>query len=240
MFGFFSKRNIVASGILSSMIDIHSHILYGVDDGAQKAESSKAIFDVYKEMGITKIFCTPHIKLSMPDNDPQSLKQKFELFKIEFPNMEMRLAAEYMLDECFSHMTEDKEILSYDGEHVLVELYRRNTLEEIYDKLFGIVVKGYTPVLAHPERYLSFSMRDLLTIKDRGVLFQLNMPSLTDYYGEVVGRRSKEFFDADIYDFVATDFHDVSQMYHILSLTTGRKDRKRFEKLIDNNRSLWI
>lgn len=235
----FGKKSVLESGILRGMVDIHSHILPGIDDGSKTMESSREICDVYHQVGIRKVFCTPHIMASMPQNNIESLTDRFNGFSKEDMGIEFRLAAEYMLDERFAEATSDGRMLSYDGKYVLTEVFRRGLFADISDVLFGIIENGYMPILAHPERYIHYSRADFHAIKEKGILFQLNMPSLTDYYGEVIGQRARELFEEGLYDFVATDFHGVAQLQYISSLVLDNQDLHRLEKLIDNNNSLW-
>lgn len=236
----FTRKSVLESGILRGMVDIHSHLLPGVDDGAQNIGLSREICDVYKEVGISKVFCTPHIMATMPTNNTQSLTDHFNLFSKEDMGIEFRLAAEYMLDEGFVETTaSDGGMLSYDGKHVLAEVFRRGLFADVSDMLFGIIDNGYMPVLAHPERYINYSPADIEAIKERGILFQLNLPSLTDYYGEVIGRRARAFFEEGLYDFVATDFHGTAQLKFISALHLDSIGMKALERLLENNHTLW-
>lgn len=235
-----NTKSVLESGILRGMVDIHSHLLPGVDDGAQSIELSREICAVYKEVGISKAFCTPHIMATMPNNNIKGLTERFNLFLQEDIDMEFRLAAEYMLDERFAEAVAlDGEMLTYDGKHVLTEVFRRGLFPDVSEVLFGIIDNGYMPILAHPERYINHTPADIDAIKERGMLFQLNLPSLTDYYGEVIGQRARTFLAEGLYDFVATDFHGTAQLKFIAALRLDPKGMKALERLLENNHSLW-
>lgn len=234
-----SKKNLLESGILKGMLDIHSHILSGVDDGAQDLESSRKICDVYREVGIERAFCTPHIIASLPQNNVKSLEESFGRFKQHDLGIEFRLAAEYMIDGRFVEATSGPEMLSYDGKYVLIETPRRGLFADIKDLLFGVIEKGYMPVLAHPERYIYYTPEEITAIKEKGILFQLNIPSLADYYGEHIGQRARYFFDNGMYDLVGTDFHGPEQLKFISPLSLDAKGMRILERLVENNESLW-
>lgn len=235
-----NKKSVVESGLLRGMLDIHSHILPGVDDGAKNIALSREICDVYHQVGIERAFCTPHIMATMPDNNIKNLTNSFAEFVKEDMGIEFRLGAEYMIDDRFAEATADGKMLSYDGKYVLIEVPRRGLFADISELLFGIIDKGYMPILAHPERYIYYSPDDIRVIKEKGMLFQLNMPSLADYYGEVIGQRARDLFDQGLYDFVATDFHGTAQLQYISALELDSKRMQVLEKLIENNNSLWV
>lgn len=240
MFGLLGKKSILKTGIFEGMVDIHSHILPCVDDGVRSLKNSLEMIDIYKKMGVSKVFCTPHIKASMPQNTKQSLTDSFVEYTQNNLGIELRLAAEYMLDDHFSKFASADGMLSFDGEHVLVEISRRSRLLDIYEMLFGLIVDGYTPILAHPERYLYLTKDDLYAIKDRGVLFQLNIPSLSNYYGKNIGKRAKLLFEDGFYDFAATDFHNEEQFCYIASLCLASREIDKLGAIIQNNSSLWF
>lgn len=105
-------------------MDMHCHLLWGVDDGAHTLRDSLEIISRLKEKGFRGAYCTPHISSRYPSNTPARLKARFQQLLDALPDrdFDLRLAAEYMLDHHFEQALEEEEPLSHDGSHLLVEL----------------------------------------------------------------------------------------------------------------------
>lgn len=238
------KQNIIKSGVLEGMVDIHSHLLWGVDDGSKDEERSRGMISSLKKIGIDKSFATPHIMAGLTQNNTENLTKIFNnsLFKAAAElNFEVRLAAEYMLDEAFMpNLTNNKKLLSYDGKHILIELSTLSPAQNLYEIVFEIESDGYTPILAHPERYGYFTMKDYEKLKTRGCLFQMNLLSLSESYGKQVKKASELLFEADMYDFLGSDIHGLNMVEAIQQIVISEKKLKRLEDLAKNNSLLWL
>lgn len=238
-----NKQNLIESGILNNMTDIHSHILWGVDDGAKSELQSIAILRALHTLGIRRTFATPHMMATLPNNTVQSLEaafnEKLALLGKEM-NVEVKLAAEYMLDEVFlSIIKNNGKLLTYDGKHVLIEFSHVAAPLRLNDFLFEIKSSGYIPVLAHPERYGQFmSVKELERLKGQGVKFQLNLLSLVGVYRQPSEEFSKALLNADMYDFTGTDAHSENMVNMLKSIYLPQKHIKSIEKLIKNNNQL--
>ena len=178
-----------------------------------------------------------------PENNPESLNQHFENLLIEYKgNIELKLAAEYMIDSKFeSHLNNNEnKPLAIASNYLLVETSYMNpclNFHEIIEKIKG---KGYNVILAHPERYQYIDKADYKKLKEeRFVFFQLNLLSPTGYYGRQVQEKAEYLLKNDFYTFTGTDIHHLDshrQAFSRKSLTA--KLTGKINALIENNRQL--
>lgn len=209
MFFLTRKCTVSDSGLLSGFIDRHSHLLPGVDDGVQTMEESLLILSHYEQLGISKVWLTPHIMEDMP-NRTEDLKGRFaELNAAYQGTVTLHLAAENMLDNLFEKRLERNDLLSLgeDGTHLLVETSYFNPPMGLNNILLRIKAKGYVPVLAHPERYVYMEKDDYHQLKEMNVAFQLNLPSLAGAYGTSVQKKSRLLLEKGWYDLCGLDIH---------------------------------
>lgn len=159
---FQQKQTLVESGILRGMIDYHSHLLPGVDDGVQNIEESLEILRQYEQLGIREVWFTPHIMEDIP-NTTSGLRSRFEQFQKRYiGNIRLHLAAEYMLDNLFKERLAHRDLLPLgeEGNHLLVETSYFNPPMDLYGMMEKIKSAGFIPVLAHPERYTYMGEKD--------------------------------------------------------------------------------
>ena len=206
MFSFFKKNKPVPASF-EGMTDSHSHILPGVDDGVQELEESLAILDRYAGMGIKEVWFTPHIMEDVP-NTTAGLTASFEDFKKRYDGpIELHLSAEYMLDYGFERRLHDRDLLFHGEGRVLVETSYLEPPMGLDNILFNIQAAGFTPILAHPERYLYMDMKKYPELKKLGILFQLNWGSLGGLYGHHVQERALKMLGEGLYDMSGSDIH---------------------------------
>lgn len=195
-------------------MDMHTHILWGVDDGAVCLQDSLGIIRRLKAMGLKGAYCTPHVMLRYPENTPDKLNERFRqlLSDTREEKFQLKLAAEYMLDEKFeSHLTAKCPPLTYDGTHLLVELPQYLLPAGWLDMLLLALEQGYIPVLAHPERYGRILRDDeLRELAGRGIKFQGNAGSLTGLYGKEVSETAQKLHADKLYTWWGTDLHSAS------------------------------
>lgn len=222
------------AGIFEGFTDWHSHILPGVDDGIRTLEDSLAILNKYEELGVKRVWLTPHIMEDCP-NTTAGLRERYEYLKSEYNgNIELRLAAENMLDALFEERINAKDILPIgeNGEYLLVETSYVNPpmhMEEMIEQVQSI---GLVPILAHPERYRYMDKDDYALWKDRGVLFQSNMMSLLGKYGETARGKAEWLLEQGMVDLTGSDLHRYQVlMEHLLP---GRaKNASAMERLLN-------
>ena len=181
----FHKTTVLSrSGLLKGMVDCHSHLLPGVDDGVQSMEESLQILREMEQQGIRRVWLTPHIMEDIP-NETLALQRKFwELLQQYRGAVELKLAAEYMLDNLFEERLEKEDLLLLEEgkRFLLVETSYFNPPMDLLSVLQRIQKKGYYPLLAHPERYEYMQKEDYNTLKEEHISFQLNLPSLCLLY----------------------------------------------------------
>ncbi len=241
MFSLFSrKRNILDTGLLANKTDVHCHLLPGVDDGVRTEAEAVASLRALNESGIARFIFTPHVMEEMPDNTARYLQQRFEAFHMLIPSgIEVKLAAEYMLDARFrSHL--ETGLLSMGGRSVLVETSYLSAPPDVDAMLYEIALAGYTPVIAHPERYVYMEGEGYNKWKAVGCALQLNLLSLGGYYGKYAYEVSHKLLKRGMYDYTGTDFHNLKKhnwgMEH-LQLTAS--EQKQVRGLLENNAALW-
>ena len=240
---FFSKKRIPLTDFFTnSFVDIHSHLLPGIDDGAKDIDTSIALILKMASYGIKNFITTPHVLGNVYPNSTAVIKEKLtvvqkELEKREIKGISIQAAAEYMLDEEFSALLEQKDILVLKDNYILVEMSYFSAPMNLYELLFNIQLKGYKPVLAHPERYNFYhsDFKSYYKLKQAGCLFQLNLLSLTDQYGKGVQKISEKLLKENLYDFVGTDTHHQNHLALLPKIGT-KKTLDKISHLLSNNK----
>lgn len=231
---FFIKKKITESGVFYGMCDFHSHILPAVDDGVRSTEEALAILNYYEGLGITKVMLTPHIMEDVPQ-DISELRLKFESLKsLYHGNIELSLAAEYMLDYSFFSLLEKGNMLTLWDNYLLVEMSYAQPVVDIFDCVRQIMAKGYFVVLAHPERYLYLNQDEYKQLKEMGVYFQLNLPSICGTYGKRVKDNAYRLLKLSYYDVIGTDIHNFKFHYKVLTETSLSKKEINLIQNINN------
>lgn len=216
MFSFFNKKlSIADSGLLNNFVDRHTHILPGVDDGFKKLSDSLEALKKMQELGVKEAWLTPHIMTDYP-NQPAQLKEKFEELKAAYTgNIRLHLAAEHMLDTLFIERFEADNLMPMDNNILLIETSYFNPPME-FDGIMGDILNSkYTPLLAHPERYRYMNTNQYKRLKDKGVLFQLNLGSLVGGYGEKTQEVAKKILANGWYDYIGSDIHSLKHLQQI-------------------------
>lgn len=217
---FQKESKLKKSGLLDQKSDVHSHILYGVDDGVQQLEESLQILEELEKLGFKKLWCTPHIMEDIP-NETKFLQERFLQLKEAYKGeIQLHLAAEYMIDNVFSKKLSNKDLLPH-GElknHLLVETSYFNpplNLEKTLQEIYSI---GYYPLLAHPERYVYMEENDYIKLKSNGIKFQLNLLSLKGMYGKTAQKKAEWLLSKNYYDQVGSDIHSIHQIHALKDL----------------------
>jgi protein-tyrosine phosphatase len=216
MFSFFKKKDKVAEVALQLPFstDIHSHILPGIDDGSPNIETSIKLIKGIVDLGITKTIATPHIISDMYRNTPDTINNALAKLKPALKKagikIEISAAAEYMLDDFFVKLLRsDTPLLCINNRTVLTEQSYATPTTNLNEISFELVTAGYLPIMAHPERYIYYhnDFSQYSRLKDMGFLLQVNLLSLTGYYGKQVAKAAKYILDNNMADFVGTDMH---------------------------------
>lgn len=210
---FFSRRS-----ILNLPVDIHSHLIPGIDDGAKSIDQVIEMLKALEKIGYEKVITTPHIHPSYP-NSPEVILNGLDIVRKAISENGLKIvveaAAEYFVDEKFlEYVRSEKEILSFGERFVLVESSFMNKPYFFEEALFELQSKGFSPILAHPERYqfLEGSIDWLLELKNMGVLLQVTLGSISGYYGKKPELIAKELLKKGQVDFLGSDLHKLSQI----------------------------
>ena len=204
------KQSLLQSGVLQGATDRHSHILYGVDDGAKTLEDALAVLAYDEEIGISEVWCTPHIMEDVP-NTTEALKQRFAELQAAYTGpIKLHLAAEYMLDTLFEERFNAGDLLTMEDDTILVETSTWNPPADMTGTLRKIQKAGYRPLLAHPERYRYLTDAGYERLHKMGIHFQLNLGSLVGYYGETAMRKAHELLEKGWYSEIGSDCHRLA------------------------------
>lgn len=208
MFQFFSsKHSLQASDVLRGRTDSHTHILPGVDDGIATLQESLAVLEFQESLGITDVWCTPHIMEDTPNTNDALRKRFDELQQAYKGGIRLHLAAEYMLDNLFDERFKAHDLLIMNDDTVLVETSTWNPPPGLYDAFRALQKAGYRPLFAHPERYRYLTETGFENLYRMGIHFQLNLGSLVGYYGQTAQRKALYLLEKGWYSEFGSDCH---------------------------------
>jgi len=213
MLNFFKKKPALDS-YAGLGLDFHSHLLPGLDDGAQTIEDTLSLIRQMQELGFPRIVTTPHIYWELYPNTRDRILEKLDEVRAALREnhieVELDAAAEYFLDEHFESLLKSNEpLLCVFGRCVLVETSFLAPHPQLEEYLFAMRMKGYTPILAHPERYafLHHDFDQYERFLDMGCRFQVNLLSLTELYGRPVQKTTEKLLALEMIDYFCTDLH---------------------------------
>ena len=155
MFFFLKQKQRLEDLIPEDYVDIHSHLLPGIDDGAKSVNDTLFLLNSMKKMGFEQFTATPHVITNIWDNTKSIIENSKESLLEDFErrnlSVDLHAAAEYMMDESFVKLFKSEKLLTLKDNYVLVEMSYINAPIQLYDIIFELQVAGYIPVLAHPE-----------------------------------------------------------------------------------------
>ena len=230
MFSFFRRTPDPIKDFSRLKVDMHAHWLPGLDDGAQSMDDSLLLIRELHGMGYEKLIATPHVMADLYPNSSATIRERLEdvreaVRKANIP-VELDTAAEYLMDEGFQERLNAGDLLTLPGKRVLVE-YSFVSPPPNRDRLFfELVAKGYTPVLAHPERYryLHHKADELRRLVERGGTLQVNLLSLSGYYGNSIRKAALELIDGGLVGLLGTDAHHDRHLAHLRELVRNGSD----------------
>ena len=215
MFSIFKSKPKLSELIPEGFIDIHSHILPGIDDGSENLAQSTDLLSRLNSMGFSKCIVTPHTLPEIWENTSEGITATFNSTKLQLEeplnNMLYRAASEYMINESFLQRLQTEPLLTLKDNYVLIEMSYLNPPLALKEIIFEIQLKGYQPLLAHPERYLFYHNNSKMyeTLKKLEVQFQLNLLSSVGYYGTSVAKTADFLLKENFIDFVGSDVHHL-------------------------------
>ena len=216
MLRWFKKSSQILEPIDFSVVgvDLHSHLIPGIDDGAKDLDDSVTIIKELIDQGFRKIITTPHIMSDLYKNTSETINSGLEILKRRLVNdnieIDISAAAEYYVDYDFEQRIGNEKFLTFGEKYILIEFSFLESPRNMYDIIFKLQLEGYVVVLAHPARYQYFDLKDYESLINRGVLFQLNLLSLIGYYSNQVKANAKLLIDNKFVSFVGTDCHNLN------------------------------
>jgi protein-tyrosine phosphatase len=229
----FSSTPVDFSGLVT---DMHSHLLPGIDDGSPDTAISTELKKGLEDLGYKQFITTPHIMWDLYKNTADTINGALKTLQVEPHQTNIRPAAEYFMDDYFDELLlKDDPLLTVTGQQVLVEFSFVAAPIDLKDKLFKLQIKGYQPILAHPERYPYFATRKSVfdDFKSMGCLFQVNLLSLCGYYGKAPQDLAQYLVSKNYIDFAGTDLHHFR---HLDALRGSRSIMPVLLQLLDSGR----
>lgn len=245
MFTFFKKAGSDAIDLSGIGCDMHSHLIPGIDDGAKDMEDSLQLIRGLIDLGYHKLITTPHVLIDYYPNTPTTIGNGYEAVQAELKKLdiavEFQAAAEYLLDDHFITLLEtDQPLLTLKDKMVLIELSFAVPAINLKEILFQVQLKGYQPVLAHPERYLYFGANKgwYEQLKDAGCLFQLNLLSIKGYYGKGSQELAQYLIKKKYVDLLGTDLHHQKHLENLRSTRLSDAVKKLLDTGLIRNATL--
>tara|TARA_B100000242_G_scaffold276135_1_gene231763 strand:+ start:516 stop:1247 length:732 start_codon:yes stop_codon:yes gene_type:complete len=237
---FRKSKPTLLSLIPKGFVDIHSHILPGIDDGAKDINQSISLILEMKKMGFSKIIGTPHTYPGLYNNTNNTIKESFdELEKKVRGRMKLSYASEYMIDTSLIKKAEEKDMLCLGRNFVLIETSINHEPLSFDNVIFNLQTNGYTPIIAHPERYTYMynNKKKYFYLADKGCKFQINLLSIVGYYGKSSIHLCDFLLKNNLVDFAGSDLHNIGQIEYFkesVSINYYRKIIKVLENNIEN------
>jgi len=238
---FFSKNKPVLKDLIpEGHVDIHSHLLPGIDDGARTFEDTLRLTQALQSFGVAQLITTPHIIEHVWENTQEQILTLKTTTVLELEKNNIRIpfkaAAEYLMDDQFVRLFQSHDLLTLKDNYVLVEMSYINAPIQLYSILFDLQVAGYIPVLAHPERYLFYhnNFSEYVKLKRAGCLFQLNLLSVVGYYGPQITKIAEQLLAKGMYTYVGSDVHHDNHI-KAFNQKVKLKDLVPLKEVIANN-----
>jgi len=231
---FAAKRPQLSYSVLET--DIHSHFIPGIDDGCKSVEESVGLLENMYSCGFRNIVCTPHVQDEYYRNSRDTILPAFEVLQNmvqrSIPEMQLFVAAEYLIDEGFSEHLKQGLLTFGKKKYVLVEFSFFAPYPHYKNILQDILMKGYTPVLAHPERYGYWRVQDNVfeELRLAGIEMQVNIPSLCGYYGSDIKKRAISLIEKELITCAGSDVHNQ----HYMSVLADGLKQKQVQKFLDD------
>ncbi|POY34919.1 histidinol phosphatase [Solitalea longa] len=245
MFGLFNKKNkTLTTGLPFTFpkVDIHSHLIPGIDDGSPDLPTTVNYLTELHALGYKHIITTPHVMMDMYPNTRDTILKGRDEVRAAIENMDIDItfdaAAEYFIDEQFLELLKNDELLCFGKErYVLFEMSFMQESLLIERVIFELKTKGYTPLLAHPERYNYYlqSHERLIRFKELGCKLQLNLNSVTGYYGLKQKALGLRLLTEELIDFVGTDMHHEKHLKALKGLIDSAVEPMLLKAIEQNN-----
>lgn len=226
------------------LIDLHTHILPGLDDGARDYDQALSILGKAEQAKVTKVALTPHILNTPTPAFVNKILQVFDELKektaSEQIDIELILGAEVFISPDASKIVTNfpSLTLNQSGQYLLLELPLHEIPEYAPQVIYELIVQDITPILAHPERNIVFQKKigKLLEYISQGVLIQVNITSLAGYYGRKAKKTAQEILEKGLANFLASDVHtipkDTYPLRKYLPLAEKYSDKEKLKDML--------
>lgn len=218
---------------LFTATDIHCHIVPGVDDGSPDVNTSLELLERMASWGFRRIIATPHMTQDTFENTPDILDPALHdlqegLAKRSDIKLTVERTAEHRIDDFFVAQLEKGLILPYPDNYILVENSWVQEPWNLDQFIFDLKIKGYKPIMAHPERFSYYQdhTERYNQLHGAGNLFQINLLSLAGYYGKSAKKAAEWLIEKGYADFVGTDLHHHRHADSIEAYLASRDYRK--------------
>ena len=221
--------------------DIHSHFIPGIDDGSPDMETTIALIEKMQALGFEKIITSPHVMSDFYQNSSEIILKGLADVRRELKakniNIEIDAVAEYYIDYEFEQKIGKEKFLTFGDNYILVELSFMQAPRNLFEIIFKLQLEGYRVVLAHPERYNYYTMKDYEEFLSRGVILQINFLSLIGYYSPQVKKKTESLINADMVRLVGTDCHNMNhaELYKKCQTQKAWHDLVNSGKLLNAN-----
>lgn len=238
MFGIFQKKRKEALK-LPFTTDIHCHLVPGVDDGSPDARTSAELVERMQRWGLKRIIASPHVTQYTFENTPDILDPALEELNEELRRrgnaMEVERSAEYRIDEFFLSQMEKKMLTPLPNSYLLIENSFMQEPWNLDQLIFDLQVRGFRPILAHPERYTYYYGKPARykELHDAGLAFQINLLSLAGHYGKAEKKMAEKLLEDGLVDFIGTDLHNSRHADTIDEYLLSKDAEKHFKLLED-------
>lgn len=224
------------------MIDFHSHILPGIDDGSRSYDETVKLLLEAKEVGFNKIISTSHYAIDCYEVPEYKRKELVEQLNLENRFPEIVLGSEIFLTYNIIDLLKEFNASTINGtNYILFELPLRNHFMNLKDLIFKLQENDYRLILAHPERY-SIVQKDfnlLYELKDMGILLQSNYGSILGIYGGTAKKTLKKMLKENLVDLFGSDVHRENTIYpkvpKAIQKISKYVSEERLEELISYN-----
>ena len=247
MFSFLKKKEIIHPDLSFIGVDMHSHLLPGIDDGVQTIAESLTCIKTLQHLGYKKLICTPHIISDMYPNDRETILPRLEEIReaLKENNIDIAIeaAAEYMVDlEMEKQVLSGEPLLTFGNNLILIEMSYVAPSPNIEQVIFQLRLKGLQPILAHPERYVFYhhNLDNYQRFIDLGCMLQMNLLSLLGYYGKQIKLVAEKLLKNKMIDLLGTDMHHQRHLMALMELSTKKEFYKLLEDVEIKNRKLLM
>ncbi|MEN3041382.1 MAG: CpsB/CapC family capsule biosynthesis tyrosine phosphatase [Bacteroidia bacterium] len=232
---FFTRKSAPINLGAELIVEIHNHVLPGVDDGARTMQDALQMMFFWAEMGYQKVIATPHQNAMMNPTKEQitqaEARLRAQLQEQELPIF-LTTAAEYLIEP---ELQQRFPTLRSFGpkRYVLVELGFWVPPIGWENLVFELYQAGYTPVIAHPERYEFADRSTLKSWYEKGYLMQVNLLSLAKAYGRLAQERAVYLLEKGWVHFLGSDMHSPGQIMAVREALNHKLVRRSFTNLLN-------